>query len=341
MQKNPYLIDWAITNRCNLRCLHCRGMAPQQLEGSQVLELAKQIPQLSPQWVIIEGGEPLLREELFDVLSIIKQGRITTYLITNGMLLDEETVRRLAELNVKLMVSVDGTDKKSYEEIRRGAEFRTLNKAVRLLNKYGILDACNITIGRHNYQQIEKIFQFAEELGVSKIIFLGLKPCADYKKYVLGRRQYQEIIPSVMECQRSYGIDIFFDEPFFKPFLEAHKINYSVNSESGIIVPSVSGCIFGDYLFVETNGDVKPCTFAPMVVGNVGEKDLPQIWEDMEKHELIQKIKDFSSRSGVCRECPHLYNCGGCRSRTYSLTGNWFESDPSCPLGGEDEDSRN
>lgn len=332
MQKNPYLIDWAITNECNLKCLHCRGMASQQLEGNRVLELAEQIPQLSPQWVIIEGGEPLLREELFDVLSIIKQGGVVTYLITNGMLLNEKTAKKLAELEVRVMISVDGTDKKSYEEIRKGADFGTLKKAIRLLSEYGILNACNITIGQHNYQQIENIFQFAEQLKIPKIIFLGLKPCEDYKKYVLGRQQYQEIIPSVMECQRSYGIDIFFDEPFFRPFLEVNKIDYSASSESGIIVPSVSRCIFGDYLFIETNGDVRPCTFAPMVVDNAGKKDLPQIWEDVQTNELIQRIKDFSSRLGECRECPYLYNCGGCRSRTYSLTGNWFESDPSCPL---------
>jgi radical SAM protein with 4Fe4S-binding SPASM domain len=308
-------------------------MASQQLEGSRVLELAQQIPQLSPQWVIIEGGEPLLREELFDVLSIIKQGGIATYLITNGMLLNEKTAKKLTELAVRVMISVDGTDKKSYEEIRKGADFGTLKKAVRLLSEYGILNACNITIGQHNYQQIEKFFQFAEELKIPKIIFLGLKPCEDYQKYVLGRQHYQEIIPLVMKCQREYGIEIFFDEPFFRPFLEADKIDYSASSESGIIVPSVSRCIFGDYLFVETNGDVRPCTFAPMVVGNAGEKDLPQIWEDVQKNELIQRIKDFRSRLGECRECPYLYNCGGCRSRTYSLTGNWFESDPSCPLG--------
>ena len=340
MQKNPYLIDWAITNKCNLNCLHCRGMASQQLEGSRVLELAQQIPRLSPQWVIIEGGEPLLREELFDVLSIITQGGIVTYLITNGMLLNEKTAKKLAELEVRVMISVDGTDKKSYQEIRKGADFGTLKKAIRLLSEYGILNACNVTIGQHNYRQIEEIFQFAEELRVPKIIFLGLKPCEDYKKYVLGKEEYQKIIPLVMECQRDYGIDIFFDEPFFRPFLEVNRIDYSVSSESGIIVSSVSRCIFGDYLFIETNGDVRPCTFAPMVVGNAGEKDLPQIWEDVQKHELIQRIKDFCSRSGVCRECPHLYNCGGCRSRTYSLTGNWFASDPSCPLGGNDESSR-
>ena len=332
MQKNPYLIDWAITNECNLKCLHCRGMASQQLEGSRVLELAQQIPRLSPQWVIIEGGEPLLREELFDVLSIITQGGIVTYLITNGMLLNEKTAKKLAELEVRVMISVDGTDKKSYQEIRKGADFGTLKKAIRLLSEYGILNACNVTIGQHNYRQIEEIFQFAEELRVPKIIFLGLKPCEDYKKYVLGKEEYQKIIPLVMECQRDYGIDIFFDEPFFRPFLEVNRIDYSVSSESGIIVSSVSRCIFGDYLFIETNGDVRPCTFAPMVVGNAGEKDLPQIWEDVQKNELIQRIKDFSSRLGECRECPYLYNCGGCRSRTYSLTGNWFESDPSCPL---------
>ena len=77
---NPYLIDWAITNKCNLNCLHCRGMAPQELDDDKVLEVAEEIPLLKPMWVIIEGGEPLLRQELFEVIEIIHKGGIKIYL---------------------------------------------------------------------------------------------------------------------------------------------------------------------------------------------------------------------------------------------------------------------
>jgi len=127
-------------------------------------------------------------------------------------------------------------------------------------------------------------------------------------------------------------LDIYFDESFFKPFLKEHNIDYSAEGENGIIVPDTSSCIFGSYMFIETNGDVKPCTFAPMAIGNLTKKNLSEIWDDMQNLELLKKIKDFSTREGGCRKCKYLYECGGCRSRTYSLTQSWFAADPSCPL---------
>ncbi len=333
--KNPYLIDWAITNRCNLNCLHCRGMAPQELDGEKVINVAQQISSLKLGWVIIEGGEPLLREELFEVIEIIRKGGIKVYLISNGMLLDGNIARRLAEFNVSLMISIDGADKESYERVRKGASFEKLKQAVAIANEHKILDSCPVTVGRHNYEQIGEMFKFAKETGYKKITFLGLKPCMDYKKYVLNGEQYKDIFLSVVKYQREFMMEVYFDEPFFKPFLREHGINYSADGENGIVVPDTPSCIFGSYMFIETNGDVKPCTFAAKTMGSVNEKNLDEIWNDIQNSELIKKITDFSTREGKCRKCKYLYQCGGCRARTFNLTGSWFASDPSCPLRQE------
>jgi len=328
----PYMIDWAITNRCDLNCLHCRGMADKELDSSTILKVAKEVSSLKPGWVIIEGGEPLLREELFNIIEIIHKNKIKIYLINNGMLLDEKIAQKFANLNVNLMISIDGADKKSYEKIRKGASFEKLKRAVAIAKEYNILDSCPVTIGKHNWEQISKLFKFAQEIGYKKITFLGLKPCRDYKKYSLNGENYEDIFFSIIKYQKEYRMDVYVDEPFFKPFLKEHNIKYSSNPENGIIVPDVSRCIFGDYMFIETNGDVKPCTFAPVVIGNVNEKGLYEIWRNMQKSEFIENLKDFSTREGPCKDCIYLYECGGCRSRTFGLTESWTASDPSCPL---------
>ena len=331
---NPYMIDWAITNRCNLNCLHCRGMGKEELDGRTILKVAGEIPLLKPRWIIIEGGEPLLRKELFKIIKIIRKNRIKIYLISNGMLFDEKIAQKFANLDINLMISIDGADKESYEKIRTGASFERLKNSVAIAAEYNILDSCPITIGKQNYQQIDKLFKFVKEIGYKKITFLGLKPCKDYRKYVLNSEEYEKIFFSIIESQKEYKMDVYVDEPFFKPFLKEHDIDYSPNPENGIIVPDISRCIFGDYMFIETNGDVKPCTFAPVVMGNVNEKPLAEIWNDMQKSELIEKIKDFSTRESPCKECDYLYECGGCRSRTFGLVKSWTASDPSCPLRG-------
>lgn len=329
---NPYMIDWAITNKCNLNCLHCRGMSEEELDTSVILRVAKEISSLHPSWVIIEGGEPLLCNELFDVLDIIYKNGIKTYLISNGMLLDEFFAKKLSQLDVNLMLSIDGADRETYEGIRSGASFKKLKESVEIAKKVNILDSCNVTIGKYNFHQTDDFFKFAKEVGFKKITFIGLKPCKDYDKYVLNGEDYKEFFSSIIKCEKDYQMDVYVDEPFFKLFLKVNNINYSVDPQNGIIVSDVSKCIFGRYIFIETNGDVKPCTFAPIKIDNVKEKPLNEIWNQFENSNLLKEIKDFSKREGTCKNCKYLYDCGGCRSRTFQLTGNWLAGDPSCPL---------
>ncbi len=327
-----YMIDWAITNRCNLNCLHCRGMAKEELDDKTILRVANEIVSLMPGWVIIEGGEPLLCKELFEVIEIFSRHKIKVYIISNGMFFDERFAKRFKDLDVNLMISIDGADRESYEKIRRGANFDKLKESVSIANEYNILDSCPITIGKQNFLQIDKLFRFAKEIGYKKVTFLGLKPCKDYEKYVLNAEEYEKFFFSVIRYQKDYNIDVYVDEPFFKPFLKKHNFNYSPDPENGIIVSGISRCIFGDYMFIETNGDVKPCTFAPIIMGNVNEKNLCEIWASMQDSEFIKKIKDFSTREDQCKECEYLYECGGCRSRTFGLTKSWTLSDPCCPI---------
>lgn len=307
-------------------------MAKEELTHETILKVAEEIPSLKPRWVIIEGGEPLLRMELFEIIKIIRKGKIKVYLITNGMLLDNDIAKRFAELNVHLMISIEGADKESYERIREGANFEKLKQSVAVATEYNILDACPVTVGKHNYQQIDKLVKFAKEIGYRKITFLGLKPCSDYEKYALNAGDYEKLFFSAINSHKKYGIDICIDEPFFKPFLKEHNIDQLPDSENGIIVPEISRCIFGDYMFIETNGDVKPCTFSPVVMGSVNEKSLDEIWNGIQNAELIKKIRDFSTRENSCKECKYLYECGGCRSRTFGLTKSWTAPDPSCPI---------
>jgi len=102
--------------------------------------------------------------------------------------------------------------------------------------------------------------------------------------------------------------------------------------DTGTLVSSTSACIFGEYIFIDTDGGVKPCSFSPMTVGNVNEKSLAQIWEEILTSPLLNQIKDPKARTGDCQDCQYLEDCKGCRSRTFALTGDWFASDSVCPL---------
>ncbi len=331
--KAPYLIDWAITSKCNLSCRHCRGFPAAELPAGRARKLVSEIAALKPGWVIIEGGEPLLRDDLFALLDLMRAEQLEVHLITNGWLLSPSIISSLKGLGVKVMVSIDGGVPETYERVRGGASFEGVVRTAREYAGAGLLEAINFTILKLNYREIPAVFTLARDVGAPRINLIGLKPCAEYTAELLSPPEYREAIRLTCEAARKTGVEFFFDEPFFWAVVKADGLSATLPAEdAGIVVPATSACAFGDYIFIEVNGDVKPCSYAAMVVGNVGERPLGEIWREMQASPLLNRIKDPRSREGACLDCRYLEECKGCRSRGYALTGSWFASDSVCPL---------
>lgn len=329
----PYFIDWAITAKCNLSCRHCRGTSKEELSTERAKKLIDEIAELKPSWVIIEGGEPLLREDLFELLGLIQQKQLEAHLITNGMLLTPKILTALKQLGVRVMISIDGATPATYEAIRSGANFERVVKSARYCAQEGRLEAINFTILRKNYTEIPGILELAASMETPKVTFIGLKPCQYYPEELLTPQEYGEAIRLACQAAQETGVEFFFDEPFFWATVRENGLSAQMPAAStGILLPSTTACIFGEYLFIEPGGEVKPCSFAPMVLGNVNEKPLGEIWRKVLASPFLRQLKDPESRTGYCRSCQYLADCKGCRSRTFILTGDWFASDPVCPL---------
>jgi radical SAM protein with 4Fe4S-binding SPASM domain len=335
-QDLPRLIDWAITPRCNLSCRHCRGMAQGELSTARAQSLIEEIAKLKPGWVIVEGGEPLLREDLFRLLELMQQKHIEVHLITNGILLTPQIMATLKSLGVKVMISIDGATAVTYEAIRCGASFEKVVEQAHNCAREGLLEALNFTVMEANYTEIPGIFELAKSIGIKQITIIGFKPCHGYHEEVLTPEEYAEAIRLACEGAQKTGVEFFFDEPFFWAVVKEKGFTAQMPVlNTGILASSTTACIFGEYLFLEPNGDVKPCSFAPMVLGNVNEKRLDVIWREVLASPFFQQIKEPKTRTGQCRDCRYVVDCKGCRSRTFMLTGDWFASDPCCPLALE------
>ncbi|MFC2014086.1 radical SAM/SPASM domain-containing protein [Chloroflexota bacterium] len=334
--QSPYIVDWAITDKCNLSCRHCRGMSHAEISTSRARKLIDEIAELKPDWVIIEGGEPLLRQDLFELLGMMRQRQLEVHLITNGMLLNPDILSSLKNLGIRVMVSIDSAAPETYEAIRQGAEFERVVESIRIYVREGLLEAINFTILKKNYAEIPGIFELAASIGVGKITFIGLKPCHNYAEELLTPEECGQAIRLTCQAAQETGIEFFFDEPFFWVTVKEWGLPAQLPEVgAGIVVSSTSACAFGEYIFIEVNGDVKPCSYTSIVVDNVNNTSLDEIWREMLASPLICQIKDPRSRTGYCRSCQHLEECKGCRSRTFGLTGNWFASDPACPLKSE------
>jgi len=305
-----------------------------ELSNERARKLIEEIAKLKPGWVIVEGGEPLLREDLSELLALMREKQLDVYLITNGLLLTPQIMTSLKQLGVRVMISIDGASPTTYESIRQGASFEQVLQSARSCARQGLLEAINFTILEKNYTEIPAILELAASIGVPKVNFIGLKPCHNYPEELLTPREYGEAIKLTCQAAQRTGVEFFFDEPFFWATVKEWGLTARMPAEdAGIVVPSTTACAFGDYLFIEPNGDVKPCSFAQLVLGNVNNKPLDEIWREACSSPLLQKIKDPKATTGHCQSCPYLEDCKGCRSRTFALTGDWFASDPICPLG--------
>lgn len=332
--QSPYFVDWVITDQCNLRCRHCRGMLEGGLSSERANKLIEEIARLKPGWVIVGGGEPLLREDLFHLLELIRQKHLEVHLTTNGLLLTPPMMATFKQLGTRVTISIDGAKPETYESIRQGSNFEQVLQSARGCAKQGLLEAINFTILKSNYTEIPGILELAASIGAPKVTFIGLKPCHNYSEELLTPIEYEEAIELTCQAAQKTGVEFFFDEPFFWATVKDRGLVARMPVEgAGVVVPSTTACAFGDYLFIEANGAVKPCSFAQFVLGNVNSKPLDEIWSESLSSPFLQKIKDPKTRTGYCQSCPYLEDCKGCRSRTFALTGDWFASDPVCPLG--------
>ena len=304
-----------------------------EVSTGRAKELIDEMAELKPGWVIVEGGEPLLRGDLFELLGLMRQRQLEVHLITNGMLINPGIVAALKQLGMKVMVSIDGAAKATYERIRNGAIFERVVESARIYAEAGLLEAINVTLLRTNYMEIPGFFELAASVGVGKITFIGFKPCHGYTGELLTPEEYRGAVELTCQAAQKTGVEFFFDEPFFWSVArESGFLPQTPSENTGILVPSTTACIFGEYLFIETNGEVKPCSFSPMAVGDINEKSLGEIWDGVLSSPFLRRIKDPKSRTGHCQSCQYLTDCKGCRSRAFMLTGDWFASDPVCPL---------
>jgi len=309
-----------------------------ELTHDEAVKITRDIIGLSPRWVILEGGEPLLRSDLYQVGRMFNEEGIDVLVITNGNAFSQDRLRELASFSPKVLFSIDGADADVYEYTKRGAKFEVAQEWAAQCAALGIFYGVTTVLSRLNLGQVKELIQLTESLGGKRLIFLPLKPFGKdeisrryYQQYALTSEEHEEVVREIY----SYGssLDIFYDEPFLWNLSSKHGFPLS-NTDSGITIPEVKGCAASYSLYIQTSGSVRPCMFSPeeLTFGNAAREPLEDIWQRMKQSEMLTKWADQKARKGACGECPQFESCRGCLARTVILAGDVLETDPSCPL---------
>jgi radical SAM protein with 4Fe4S-binding SPASM domain len=318
------IVAWETTAACNLSCSYCRASAtplpsPEELTTKEALSFIDELAPLKPM-LILSGGEPLLRPDIFLLARRAADRGMRVSLATNGTLLTPSIAEKIASAGIgRVSISLDGATAEKHDVVRgKGCFDRALAGIEGLQGRVDF--QINFTITRKNEADIRGAFDLAERLGAKAIHFFFLVPT--------GRGREEDLVSSEQQEKLLRQID----EERSRRSLEvqvtcAPQYAHISRAASGFGRRKSGGCLAGtNFVFVSRKGDVNPCGYLPVKAGNIREKKFIEIWE---KSPVFMDLRKRDLK-GKCGRCAFGQICGGCRARAYAKTGDILESDPLC-----------
>ena len=343
--KGPlFILPWRCTQACTSNCLHCgfasNSPAPDALGTEETKRIVDEIHDFGATYFGISGGEPLQRKDLPEIIGYAKNTGMNVSVITNGCFLDDKTFDNLVRHEVRVSISVDGP-KEINDAIRGKGAYTKAVSAMEKTSKAGLLDClvatlANVDTTRNNVtsEDMEHIIKLAEEYGARWVVIHGFIPFNRTKEHLAkapSPEQYEKIWNQVYDLRLKYKgkpeVNVYC--PFFARVTKQRGLPDFNDWFNNFFLGKCS--IAGKYMSVIENGDVIPCSFNDRIrLGNVQNKPLNQVWDQLQTSELTLKLRDRNNLKGKCGVCEYREICGGCRTRAEIYTGDLFASDPAC-----------
>ena len=334
----PNHVVWEITNRCNLNCIHCYASSvvssQNELttqEGKRLLDQMASVAEF--RMIVVTGGEPLLRNDIFELMEYAGNLGFRIVFSTNGTLLTPQIARDLFKLGVvNFSISLDGSTQQSHENIRRvpGCFAKTLD-GLQAASTSGACVQINFTAMKQNLSELPRVIDLAESLKVDLfMVFQSIPPCQQRGAAELEPEEQLHLLETIKEKQRkSHLLLIPVCSPDYWPLIAGQNGKNPLKKR--LLQSAFAGCGAGrGFCYIRFDGDVWPCNFIPIAAGNVRLTALPEIWSKSTLLELFRN--NPRTLKGECGSCVQNPICGGCRGRAFSHYGDYFASDPNCHL---------
>lgn len=335
---NGLVMQWHITERCNLRCQHCyhKAYTDKEFTLSELVNVLEQYKALLKLWrkstrvyghINVTGGEPFLYEDFIDLLHIFSAHKdVFNYaILTNGTLIDRQTAQTLKGLHpLFVQVSIEGK-KETHDNIRGAGTFESAVSALKYLIKEKVPTCVSFTAHKDNFREFKDVAQMARKIGVTRVWADRLIP--------LGAGTSLQLLNPEETCE---FFNVMYESRRRKFFKISGKTEIAMHRALQFLVAGGRPykCTAGDSLItVQANGDVYPCRRMPVKVGNVTETDLTEIYYESE---FLRRLRDKDNLNPSCKECFYSELCnGGLKCLSYAVTGDPFEKDPGCWLTEE------
>lgn len=342
----PKWIAWEITRRCNLKCVHCRSSSEEEAKGhpdfslDEAKRVLDDISSYANPVMVLSGGEPLLREDIFEIARYGTDKGMRMCIATNGTLVTDEICEKIKASGIRIAsLSLDGSTAEIHDDFRNqvGAFDGTI-RAMELFKKHGIEFIINSSFTSRNQEDIPNIYKLAKKMGATAWYMFMIVPTGrgeDIMQELITAEDYENLL------EWHYDMEMDEEDMLVRPTCAPHyyRIVLQKNKEKSkdeklkrrtlkFSTGGSKGCLAGQLIcLIDVDGNVQPCSYFPKFAGNVRKQTFKDIWENSE---LFKDMRDFKSYEGRCGACEYVNVCGGCRARAYAVHGNYMAEEPYC-----------
>lgn len=334
-------IAWETTPRCNLSCVHCRSSStmhmPEVMDTKQALSVLDKIGDFCSPVVVLSGGEPLLRKDIFGLAQYGTDKGFRMCMATNGTLINDSHCEKMIETGIKMVsLSLDGSTAEIHDNFRnhKGA-FTGVLRGIDFLKKHDIPFLINSSFTKRNQQDIENTYKLAKELGATAWYMFMIVPTGrgeDVMSELIDTKDYDDIL------RWHYRLEQQENEILVRPTCAPHYYriyieeamkegNSAKRRNLTFSTGANKGCVAGQTIcLIRSDGDVLPCSYFPVSGGNIFRQSMKEIWNSR----LFLEMRDFDGYKGKCGVCEYRGVCGGCRARAYAMEGDYLAPEPFC-----------
>ena len=331
----PVMVSFSVTRQCNLKCIHCYSRSveiphPNELTTAEAKRVIGEIADAGARLIIFDGGEPLMRKDIYELIAHAKEVGLRPLMGTNATLITEEVAKRLVEAGIRtLAISLDGAEAKSHDEFR-GVEgcWEETMRGIENARQAGIPFQIAPTLRHGRWQEWRGIADLAKEMGAMAVEVFDYIPAgrgAENPEFVLTREERQRFVKDYIAGQLADEEMVYRCIGIPQLWVEVER---SVPEEE-VLMRFVRTCCGAGlrYCCVLYEGSVYPCMVLQKKAGDVRDQSFQEIWYESE---VLKALRDRDRLEGKCGRCDYRYLCGGARCKVYEKTGSLTAEDESC-----------
>jgi radical SAM protein len=352
--KAPFTIAWEVTRACAYACVHCRADAqhqpsPDELSSEEAFGLIDRLAEFGSPILVFTGGDPMMRRDLFDLISYATQKGLRCSLTPTATALPTQArLQKAREAGIRrIALSLDAPNAQVHDNFRQveGSWERTL-RILHNAQAVGLSAQVNTTVTRYNLDLLPEMVPFVESVqAVQWSLFFLVPTGRAQREWMISPEQHEHVFNWLYDLSKHAPFDIKATAaPMYRRVAIERKkaeANPTGDAPGATIAFQGAGFQYADglnrpvrgvndgngFLFISHRGEIMPSGFLPISAGNVRQDDIVQVYRE---HPLFVDLRDPTRLKGKCRVCNYRDVCGGQRGRAYGLTGDYLESDPAC-----------